>query len=287
MVYKKTAFAKPQRQLIKSQTKPNAETAEKGEIKAYDIKNVSSFVDIVPLNPINNSLKVILTMRILLIEDDVRLAEALAEALSDQLYVVDVVKDGESGWNQVKTTGYDLILLDITLPKLDGISLCKQLRNAGYSLPILMLTARDTSTDKVTGLDAGADDYVVKPFDLQELLARIRALLRRGSFSADPVLSWGKLRLDPSTYEVSYDYHPLHLTPKEFSLLELLIRNGRRVLSRSVIIERLWSSENPPEEETVKAHIKSLRHKLRTATAPEDLIETLHGLGYRLKQIES
>ena len=224
-------------------------------------------------------------MRILLVEDDVRLAEALAEALTDQLYVVDVVKDGESGWSQAKAIAYDLILLDITLPKLDGFSLCQRLRTHGYHLPILMLTARDTSSDKVNGLDAGADDYVVKPFDLQELLARIRALLRRGSSPSAPTLVWGGLHLNPSTYEVSYQNQPLQLTPKEFSLLELFLRNGRRVLSRSAIIDSLWSSENPPEEDTVKAHIKSLRQKLRTVAAPEDVIETVHGLGYRLKQL--
>ena len=224
-------------------------------------------------------------MRILLVEDDVRLAEALAEALTDQLYVVDVVKDGELGWNQVKAIAYDLILLDVVLPKLDGVSLCQRLRSYGYSLPIMMLTARDTSTDKVNGLDAGADDYVVKPFDLQELLARIRALLRRGSSTSTPILTWGRLHLNPSTYEVTYENQALQLTPKEYSVLELLLRNGRRVLSRSAIIESLWSSVNPPEEETVKAHIKSLRQKLRAVAAPDDLIETVHGLGYRLKQI--
>ena len=224
-------------------------------------------------------------MRILLVEDDVRLAEALAEALTDQLYVVDVVKDGESGWSQAKAIAYDLILLDVTLPKLDGFSLCQRLRTHGYHLPILMLTARDTSSDKVNGLDAGADDYVVKPFDLQELLARIRALLRRGNSPSAPTLVWGGLHLNPSTYEVSYQNQPLQLTPKEFSLLELFLRNGRRVLSRSAIIDSLWSSENPPEEDTVKAHIKSLRQKLRTVAAPEDVIETVHGLGYRLKQL--
>lgn len=223
-------------------------------------------------------------MRILLVEDNVRLAEALSEALTDQLYVVDVVKDGESAWDQVKAISYDLVLLDVMLPKLDGISLCQRLRNHGYHLPIMMLTARDTSTDKVNGLDAGADDYVVKPFDLPELFARIRALLRRGNSAATPNLSWGALELNPSTYEVTYLDEPLQLTPKEFSLLELLLRNGRRVLSRGVIIESLWSSENPPEEDTVKAHIKSLRHKLRMVAAPEDVIETVHGLGYRLKQ---
>lgn len=224
-------------------------------------------------------------MRILLVEDDTRLGEALSEALTDQRYVVDVAKDGEKGWQQVTTLPYDLILLDVTLPKLDGMSLCQRLRTQGYHQPLMMLTARDTSADKIAGLDAGADDYVVKPFDLPELLARIRALLRRGGSGSSPGMQWGNLQLNASTYEVQYGDRPLRLTPKEFSILELLIRNGRRVLSRAVVIEHIWSLQEPPEEDTVKAHIKSLRQKLRTSGAPEDLIETVHGLGYRLKQI--
>ncbi len=224
-------------------------------------------------------------MRILLVEDDVPLAEALAEALIDQRYVVDVVNDGEAAWQQVKALAYDLILLDMMLPKLDGVGLCQRLRSHGYGIPILMLTARDTTTDKVAGLDAGADDYVVKPIDLQELFARIRALLRRGNSPSSPILEWGSLHLDPSTYEVTYEEQPLHLTPKEYNLLELLLRNGRRVLSRSVIIEHLWSLEDPPEEDTVKAHIKSLRQKLKAVGAPNDLIETVHSVGYRLKHL--
>jgi DNA-binding response OmpR family regulator len=224
-------------------------------------------------------------MRILLVEDDVHLAEALEEVLTDQLYAVDVVTDGEAAWEQVKTIEYDLLLLDVMLPKLDGISLCRRLRSHGYSPPILLITARDTSTDKVKGLDAGADDYIVKPIDLPELLARIRAGLRRASVSASPVLEWGSLQLDPSTYEVTYMEQPLRLTPKEYSILELFIRNGRRVLSRSAILEHIWSLEEPPEEETVKAHIKSLRQKLKKAGASPDLIETVHSVGYRLKQL--
>jgi len=224
-------------------------------------------------------------MRLLLVEDDVSLAAALAEAFVDQRYVVDIVNDGEVAWQQVNSLDYDLILLDVLLPKLDGISLCQRLRACGYGVPILMLTARDTTTDKVSGLDAGADDYVVKPVDLQELLARIRALLRRGSSRLFPILKWENLQLDPSTYEVTYKKQPLQLTPKEFSLLELFLRNGRRVLSRSVIIGSLWSLEDPPEEDTVKAHVKSLRHKLKTVGAPNDLIETVHSVGYRLKQL--
>ena len=224
-------------------------------------------------------------MRILIVEDDVQLAEILTEALTDRQYVVDVAKDGEAAWNWVEALEYDLIVLDVTLPKLDGVSFCQRLRGRNCSLPVLMLTARDTVADKITGLDAGADDYVVKPFDLQELMARIRALLRRGGAAATPSLSWGNLRLNSSTYEVTYQEQPLHLTPKEYALLELLVSSGRRVLSRSGIIERIWSLEDPPTEETVKSHIKSLRMKLRAVGAPEDLIETVHGLGYRLKQI--
>ncbi|MEQ9622379.1 response regulator transcription factor [Coleofasciculus chthonoplastes] len=224
-------------------------------------------------------------MRILLVEDDIYLAEALAEALAIQRYAVDTVSDGESAWIQVNTLDYDLILLDMMLPKLDGIHLCKRLRSNGYQMPVLMITARDTSTDKVIGLDAGADDYMVKPLDIPELLARIRALLRRGQTVSPPILEWGQLRLDPATYEVCYGDQTLRLTPKEYSLLELLIRNGRQIMSRSAIIEHVWSLENPPKEDTIKVHIKSLRSKLRAVGAPDDVIETVHGLGYRLKSL--
>lgn len=224
-------------------------------------------------------------MRILLVEDDIYLAEALAEALAIQRYAVDTVSDGEAAWVQVNTLDYDLILLDMMLPKLDGIHLCKRLRSNGYQMPVLMITARDTSTDKVIGLDAGADDYMVKPLDIPELLARIRALLRRGQTVSPPSLEWGQLRLDPGTYEVCYGDQTLRLTPKEYSLLELLIRNGRQIMSRSAIIEHVWSIDNPPKEDTIKVHVKSLRSKLRSVGAPDDLIETVHGLGYRLKSI--
>ncbi len=224
-------------------------------------------------------------MKVLLVEDDELLAGVVAEFLTDHLHVVEVVTDGESAWNQISALEYDLILLDVMLPKLDGIRLCQRLRSHGYSVPVLMITARDTSTDKVLGLDAGADDYMVKPLDFPELLARIRALLRRGSSVSSPILEWGDLHLDPATYEVSYHDNTLRLTPKEYKLLELLLRNGRRILSRNTIIERLWSFENPPEEGTVKTHIKSLRKKLKIVGAPTNLIETVHGIGYRLKEL--
>jgi DNA-binding response OmpR family regulator len=224
-------------------------------------------------------------MRILLVEDDVRLAETLAEALTDQRYVVDIATDGETGWHQATVLNYDLLLLDVMLPELDGMSLCHRLRSHGHTLPILILTACDTIDNEVNGLDMGADDYVVKPVDLQKLFARIRALLRRGSNNASPILEWGKLQLNPSTYEVGYDHNPIHLTPKEYALLELLLRNGRRVLSRSVMIDHVWSLESPPEEHTVKVHIRGLRQKLKAAGAAGDFIETVHSMGYRLNQL--
>jgi DNA-binding response OmpR family regulator len=223
-------------------------------------------------------------MRILIVEDDERITDAVAEDLTDQHHVVEIAHDGQTGWELIEAFSFDLILLDLMLPKLDGISLCRRLRSQGYSTPVLMLTARDTISDKVVGLDAGADDYLVKPFDLEELSARIRALLRRGSSTLPPILEWGDLRLDPSTCEVFYKRRPLSLSPKEYSLLEFFLRNGRRVFSRAQILEHLWPFERLPEEATVKAHVRSLRRKLESAGAPADVIETVYGLGYRLKQ---
>jgi len=223
-------------------------------------------------------------VKILVVEDDERLAEALSVAFTHQHYAVDTAVDGEAGWEMVDVFTYDLLLLDVMLPKLDGVSLCQKLRSLGYGMPILLLTAKDASTDKVIGLDAGADDYVVKPFNLQELLARIRALLRRGSSSLPPILEWRGLLLNPNTCFVTYGEHPLTLTPKEYALLELLLRNSRRVLSRSAILEHLWPIEEPPFEDAVKTHIKGIRQKLKSVGAPTDLIETVYGIGYRLKQ---
>jgi DNA-binding response OmpR family regulator len=151
--------------------------------------------------------------------------------------------------------------------------------------PVLMLTAKDLSSDRVMGLDAGADDYVIKPFDLPELLARIRALLRRGNVNLLPVLEWGDLHLDSSNCQVTYQGQPVHLTPKEYGLLDLLLRQQGRLVTRDTIIDHLWTFDNPPSEETVKVHLKTLRRKLKTVGAPADLVETVYGFGYRLKQI--
>ncbi|MDZ4870919.1 MAG: Regulator of RpoS [Chroococcidiopsis cubana SAG 39.79] len=227
-------------------------------------------------------------MKILVVEDDNSIAQAVAATLSQQQRcLVDIAADGQEGWELATAFSYDLILLDVMLPKLDGMSLCRQLRQKGDRIPILMLTAKDTSSDKVVGLDAGADDYVVKPFDFPELIARVRALLRRGSTALPPVLEWGDLRLDPSSCEATYGQQILHLTPREYALLELFLRSPRRTFSRSAIVDRLWNLEDPPQENTIKSYIKSLRHKLKTAGAPSDLIETVYGLGYRLKPLES
>ncbi|HEY9648990.1 MAG TPA: response regulator transcription factor [Chroococcidiopsis sp.] len=225
-------------------------------------------------------------MRILLVEDDSQLTESLTEALTAQRYVVDTVTDGEHAWEKTQTFDYDLILTDVTLPRLDGIRLCQRLRDRGYGSPVLMLTARDTSQDKVIGLDAGADAYMVKPFNLQELLAQIRALLRRGQIGSSPSLSWGDLTLNPASYEVTYGRSPIRLTPKEFALMEALLRHGKRVLSRTAIMEHVWAWQEPPEENTIKTYIKNLRAKLQAAGAPKDLIETVHGVGYRLKPLD-
>lgn len=222
-------------------------------------------------------------MKILLVEDDQRIAEPLAEALTDQNYIVDIATDGHAGWELVKVFPYDLLLLDVVLPKLDGISLCQLIRSQNYKVPILLLTGKDTITDQIMGLDAGADDYVMKPYNLQELAARIRALLRRGSYSLPPILEWGGVRLDSNTCSTTYENQALELTPKEYRLLELFLRCGCRVLSRSMILEHLWSFDEPPGEDTVKTHIKRLRQKLKMLGAPNNFVETVYGLGYRLR----
>lgn len=215
-------------------------------------------------------------------EDDVSVAQVLKENLESQHYLVDLATDGQAGWELAEAFEYGLILLDLMLPKLDGISFCRQLRTQGNRTPILLLTATDSCTKKVMGLDAGADDYVVKPPNLHELSARIRALLRRGSSTLLPVLKWGDLHLDPSNCSVTYGGQLLQLTSKEYALLELFLRNTHRIFSQNALLDHLWSFEEPPSENTVRAHIKLLRQKLKRAGAP-DLIETLYGLGYRLK----
>lgn len=226
-------------------------------------------------------------MKILVIEDDEFIAHTLVTILAHENYAVEVATNGQAGWDLVGTFDYDLVLLDVMLPKLDGISLCRQIRAKGLQMPILLLTGRDGGHDKAIGLDAGADDYVVKPFDREELVARVRALLRRAGAIAQPVLAWGELRLDPSSCDVTYGTQPIALTPKEYALLELFLRNRQRVFSCGMILEHLWSYEEMPGEEAVRTHIKGLRQKLKGVGLPHDVVETVYGIGYRLKSQES
>ena len=221
-------------------------------------------------------------MKILLIDDDNALAEVLLQQLAVQNYIVDRVADGEMGWSYASTFDYDLIVLDWMLPQLDGLQLCERLREAGYGVPILLLTAKEQQTDKIRGLEAGADDYLVKPFDITELLVRIRVLMRRTSNEAQSSLAWGDLRLDPASCSVTYQGRPVTLTAKEYSLLELFLRHGHQVFSATTLLDQIWSSDEFPSEATVRSHIRGLRQKLKTAGISTNVIETIRGLGYRL-----
>jgi DNA-binding response OmpR family regulator len=221
-------------------------------------------------------------MRILVVEADELMGLTLVQQLTTQQYAVSLVTDGESALQLTEDWDYDLILLDIALPAIDGLAVCQQLRSQGYDSPILFLTAQASPADRVRGLDAGADDYLVKPFDLAELLARIRALMRRGSTEKAAVLIWENVQIDPRTNRVTCDGQPLALTPKEYAVIELFLRNPKRVFSRSNILDRLWDFADCPGEETVSSHIYSLRQKLKAAGSA-DFIETVYGLGYRLR----
>jgi DNA-binding response OmpR family regulator/HPt (histidine-containing phosphotransfer) domain-containing protein len=221
-------------------------------------------------------------MKVLIVEDDPVARAALAAAIGEH-YGVEVAGDGKMGLEMAEAFQFDLILLDVMLPQLDGLTICQHLRAAHYDVPILLLTGKDSRTDRILGLDAGADDYLVKPCDMEELLARVRALLRRGK-AIGSQLHWGALSVDPNSNQVFYGDRPIHLTPKEFSLLELMLQNPQRVFSRSVILDHLWDVAEAPGEETVSTHIKCLRQKLK-AVGSLDPIETVYGLGYRLRMV--
>jgi DNA-binding response OmpR family regulator len=223
-------------------------------------------------------------MKILLVEDDSALASTLAEALSDQNYSVDVASDGELALARARSDQYDLLLLDVMLPRLDGISLCKLLRSEKQNVPILIMTACGTSAEQVAGLDAGADDYVIKPVHLPVLFARLRALLRRNGAVEEEQsdVIWGPIKIERDRGIALYDGQELPLTPKEYTLLELLVCAGTRLVKREEIAMKAWTKEQNPTDDTLRSHIKSLRHKLRAAQAPEDLIETVHSKGFRL-----
>ena len=221
-------------------------------------------------------------MRLLVVEDEARLASTLAKGLAEHGYAVDVARDGEEALTYSLAEPYDLIILDWMLPKLDGIAVCRQLRSRGRNVPVLMLTARDTIDDRVDGLDSGADDYLVKPFAFRELAARVRALLRRDGLSKDPILQVGDLTIDTVSHDVQRGGQPVHLTSKEYALLELFAHNLNRVLTRAQIAEHIWDFSFVAMSNVVDVYVGYLRRKLQDDREPR-LIHTVRGVGYQLR----
>ena len=220
-------------------------------------------------------------MRILITEDEKDLADALARGLRQQGYAADIASDGEEAMMMTEVNNYDLIILDLNLPKIDGVEVCQRIRAAGSPVGILMLTARSSLDDRVNGLDQGADDYLVKPFHFPELLARVRAILRREGETRDPILRIGDLVLDPNPIKGYYRGSEIVFTTKEFAILEYLMRNAGRVISQEELLEHVWNEDANMFTQTVKVHIKNIRSKLNTAGAG-DLISTVKGRGYLL-----
>ena len=220
-------------------------------------------------------------MRILITEDEKDLAEALARGLRQQGYAADIAYDGEEALVMAEVNDYDLIILDLNLPKVDGVEVCKRIRASGSPVGILMLTARSSLDDRVNGLDQGADDYLVKPFHFPELLARVRAILRREGEMRHPILRIGDLVLDPNAIKGYYRGTEIALTVKEFAILEYLMRNAGRVISQEELLEHVWGEGANMFTHTIKVHIKNMRKKLNTAGAG-DLISTVKGRGYIL-----
>ncbi|MDQ6956102.1 MAG: response regulator transcription factor [Mariprofundaceae bacterium] len=220
-------------------------------------------------------------MKILVVEDEERVAQFIQKGLKEEGHAVDVSYDGEDGGFLAEVNDYDLILLDVMLPKKNGISVCREIRARGVVTPVLMLTARDSVEDRVRGLDAGADDYLVKPFAFEELLARVRALLRRRSDSKTPTLQLADLELDPITRLVTRAGKPIRLTTKEYSLLEYLLRNADKVLSRTLIGEHVWDMNFDPESNVIDVYISHLRNKIDKGYDVA-LLHTMRGQGYLL-----
>lgn len=223
-------------------------------------------------------------MRLLIVEDEQKLALSLKKVLEIERYAVDVAFDGQSGFEKASVENYDLLILDVGLPFIDGFELTQQLREEGISTPIIFLTARDTSKDKVVGLDSGGDDYLVKPFNFDELLARIRALLRRGtSRPARPVLQLDTLELDPAQQKVTRNKLAIELTPKEYALLEFFLRHPKQVLTKTQILEHVWDEHTDPFSGVVDVYIGYIRAKIDKAFPKhKQLIKTLKGRGYML-----
>ncbi|MGE5468024.1 MAG: response regulator [Ignavibacteria bacterium] len=216
-------------------------------------------------------------MRILLVEDDPLLGDGLAAGLRQSGFAVDWLKDGESALAAIQSERFDLAILDLGLPRLSGMEVLNRLRGAGNPLPVLILTARDATTDKIAGLDGGADDYLVKPIDLDELAARVRALLRRSAGRAEPVLRHGALTLDPAAHRVEVDGNPVELSAREFSVLHALLANAGRVMTRSQLEQSIYGWSEEPDSNALEVHVHHLRRKFGA-----DFIKTLRGVGYTI-----
>ncbi len=220
-------------------------------------------------------------MRVLVVEDEPRMAALIRQGLEEEAYAVDVVENGRDVLLWIESATYDMVLLDIMLPGLSGLDVCRQLRANGHTMPILMLTARDTLPDKVKGLDSGADDYLVKPFAIEELTARMRALARRDAPVKTAVLTIANLTLDPATKLAQRGGHVIELTAKEYALLETLMRHPNQILSREQIIDHVWNMEFDSGSKLIEVYISNLRKKIDANHAPK-LIHTVRGLGYRI-----
>jgi two-component system OmpR family response regulator len=221
-------------------------------------------------------------MRILVVEDDSKVASFLARALEEEGHAVDQAGDGESGAGLAHVNEYDLILLDVQLPKRDGLQVAAELRRNGVATPILMLTSRDTTQDVVRGLNAGADDYLTKPFALEELLARVSALTRRQLGPTSGILRYQDLEMDRLRRVVKRGVRTLDLSPREFRLLEFFLLNPERVVGRTTLLEKVWDMSFDPETNVVDAHISNLRRKIEDGGRPR-LIQTVRGAGYALR----
>jgi len=220
-------------------------------------------------------------MRILLVEDDQRIARFVAKGLREQAYAVDVVGDGDEAGYKLSINDYDAVILDVMIPGRDGFQVCRDLRSAGIAVPVIMLTARDTVQDRVTGLDSGADDYLIKPFAVTELLARLRALLRRGRVVRPATITIANLVLDTGAQRATRGGRALALTTKEYALLEYLAREAGRVVSRAEIAEHVWDENFDPLTNLIDVHINRLRRKVDNDFSSK-LIHTRRGAGYML-----
>jgi two-component system OmpR family response regulator len=221
-------------------------------------------------------------MRVLLVEDEVKLARAVRRGLQQEGYAVDIAATGDDGLHLATEVGYDAVVLDVMLPGLDGIEVCRRMRARGRWAPVLMLTARDGIAERVVGLDVGADDYLVKPFAFRELLARLRALVRRGGGERPAVLVVGDVRLDPAAHTVTRDGYPVELSAREFALLEFLMRHPGEVVSRSQILEHVWDFNYEGLSNVVDVYIGYLRRKLELPFG-RPLLRTVRGVGYALE----